>query len=102
MKRTKTNNHGVIAAWQRGAPARNGRGSLTTDGDGLYSYGLKIGMRAGNTLVVADYTAGTGSFQTQTTSCHVGLAKSVADLAMHPRVWDASPLSGTGWEDIPF
>ncbi len=102
MKSIKTNNRGVIERWSKGQAARTSNGALTTDGQGLFSYGLKIGMRAGNTCVVADYTAATGSFQTQTTSCHVGLAKAAADLVMHPKVWDVSPLSGTGWQEVPF
>ena len=96
----KTTNEGVIDAWKCGEPARNSRGSLTTDGKALYSYGLKIGMRAGGTCVVADYTAGTNSFESQTTSCHVGKARMVADLVMHPRVWLTSPMSD--YSEIPF
>ena len=102
MKSIRTNNRGVIEHWANGQAAHSSNRALSTDGQGLFSYGLKIGARAGNTCVVADYTAATGSFQTQTTSCHVGLAKSVADLVMHPKVWDASPLSGTGWMEVPF
>jgi hypothetical protein len=99
MKRTT--NAGVIAAWKSGEPARNGRQSLTTDGESLYSYHLKIGNRAGNTCVVGDFTAGTNSFRSQTTSCHVGKARAVADLVMHPKVWEVSPLSDDH-EEVPF
>ena len=103
MKSIRTNNRGVIERWSDGQRAHTSKHALTTDGKALFSYGLKIGMRAGNTCVVADYTAATGSFQSHTTSVHVGLAKDVADLVMHPKVWDASPLSGTGWmEEVPF
>ena len=101
MKLLRTNNDGVISAWRRGDPARNSRRSLYTDGKHLFSYHLVIGAHTGNTCVVADYTAATGSFQTQTTSCHVGLAKRAADLVMHPRVWMVSPLSKTN-EEVPF
>ena len=100
MKRTT--NDGVIAAWKSGKPARNGRKSLTTDGESLYSYHLKIGKRAGGTCVVADYTAGTGSFKSQTTSCHVVRAKRRANLVMHPRVWLTSPLSDDPLKEVPF
>tara|TARA_R110000824_G_scaffold92217_9_gene223913 strand:+ start:362 stop:676 length:315 start_codon:yes stop_codon:yes gene_type:complete len=104
MKAPLTNNKGVIDAWKCGESARNSRRNLTTDGESLYSYRLKIGMRAGETCVVADYTAGTNSFQTQTTSCHVGIARARADLVMHPRVWLTSPLSAEGstGEELPF
>jgi len=38
--------------------------------------------------VVADLTAPAGQFHSMTTSCHVNLAKRVASLVMHPRVWE--------------
>jgi hypothetical protein len=103
MKSTRTNNRGVIKCWSEGQPAHSGKRALTTDGKALYSYDLKIGMRAGSTCVVADYTAATDSFRSHTTSVHVGLAKCVADLVMHPKVWSHSPLSARDFEeDIPF
>ncbi len=95
MKSTRTNNDGVIDCWTKGQPAHGGsRKTLTTDGESLFSYNLKIGARTKSGMcIVADYTGGTNSFKSQTTSCHVGLAKRVADLVMHPKVWEISPLS---------
>ena len=82
-------NSTVIQMWARGEASNNGRSSLHTDGTILRSYELPIGHRTSDgTLVVADYMAGSGSFQSQTTSQHVGLAKRVADQVWHPMVWE--------------
>jgi len=81
-------NSTVIQCWARGESSNNDRSSLHTDGTLLYSYRLPIGHRTNDgTLVVADYMASSGSFQSQTTSQHVGLAKRVADQVWHPEVW---------------
>ena len=48
---------------------------LSTDGDNLFSYGLRIGETIEGNKVVYDYTAKSGHFYSQTTSQHVGLAK---------------------------
>jgi|ETNvirnome_6_100_1030635.scaffolds.fasta_scaffold19340_2 hypothetical protein len=91
MKRTT--NAGVVAAWKRGVEAKNSRNTLHTDGTRLYSYLLHIGMRsASGDTVLADYTA-SGSYRSQTTSCHIGIARrSGVDLMMHPKVWQLSLL----------
>ena len=81
----------VVRAWASGQAAR--AGNLSTDGSDLWSYGLKIGHNTGSSAVLADFTAGGGAFHSQTTSCHVGLARRVADVIMHPLVWARSPLS---------
>jgi len=39
---------------------------------------------------VGDFTAPGGSYHSQTTSCHVGKARSFADHTMHPVVFKAS------------
>ena len=101
MKSIRTNNRGVIERWSKGQPAYTSNSALTTDGKALFSYGLKIGMRAGNTCDVADYTAATVTFQSHSTSVHVGLAKDAADLVMHPKVWHTSPMSADT-EEVPF
>ena len=76
---------------------RNGSGSLYTDGSRLWSYSLVIAytdpdelLRRGEygTKVAIDYTAPDNV--TQTTSMHVGLAKSVADEILSP---DSSKLA---------
>ena len=81
----------VVRAWASGQVASGG--NLSTDGTDLFSYRLKIGHNTGSSAVLADFTAGGGAFHSQTTSCHVGLARRVADVIMHPLVWARSPLS---------
>lgn len=75
-------NSEVIQAWVLGMPAKNHRGSLTTDGSRLWSYKLLIGDTCSDTSlkVVKDYTAKGRGFRSQTTSCHVGLASRKADI----------------------
>jgi len=100
MKRTITNNLNVMRAWREGKNARNHKNTLIASDGELYSYQLKIGQRSdAGACVVADYTAKTDHFKSQTTSCHVNLAKRSADLVMHPLVWACSPLFN---ERIPF
>lgn len=72
----------VVENWQQSCSASNHRGSLWTDGQKLYSYKLQIGDTTPKGLkVLKDYTApGVHGFQSQTTSCHVNLAKRVADV----------------------
>ena len=67
-------NQSVIKSWLSGRLA--GGGNLFTDGIKLYSYALLIGDKTGE--IIFDHTAGGGSFYSQTTSCHVGLAKRLA------------------------
>jgi len=71
-------NDDVVEAWVAGKPAK--AGNLRTDGVSLWSYRLQIGDTAlSGRKVVYDYTAGgTHGFRSQTTSCHVGLAKRFA------------------------
>ena len=55
---------------------RSARGlNLTTNGNSLYSYALKIAEWTGNGVVVYDFTATGGDFRSMTTSQHVGLIK---------------------------
>ena len=93
-------NREVVRLWSEGREARNHKNTLKSiDGD-LYSYNLKIGRRTeGGYCVVADLTAAGGSYHSQTTSCHVGVAKRHANMVMHPLVWATSPLSK---EEAPF
>ena len=67
----------VVKAWNAGRPAK--AGNLSTDGVKLYSYSLMIGDNAGSTIF--DHTAAGGSYYSQTTSCHVGLAKRYSPYA---------------------
>ena len=79
----RVKNEEVVNCWKEGKSASNRRGSLTTDGNKLYSYYLLIGDTSPTTAVkvLKDFTAsGRYGFKSQTTSCHVGLARRVADL----------------------
>ena len=98
----KTTNQGVISAWKIGLSARNSRGTLYTDGERLYSYQLHVGTRLkSGATVLGDFTAGADGYHSQTTSCHIGLAKrGGVDLVMHPVVWSTSPMSREA--EIPF
>ena len=71
-------NSDVVKAWVAGKPAK--AGNLRTDGVSLWSYRLQIGDTAlSGKKLVHDYTAnGSHGFRSQTTSCHVGLAKRFA------------------------
>lgn len=82
-------NENVIRAWINGrrASAKN----LSTDGSNLYSYNLLIGTGAGS--VVLNHTSGGGSYHSQTTSCHVGLAKRLAT---------SSKVVTPNFQDTPF
>jgi hypothetical protein len=91
MKRV--NNHEVVQLWKEGNPACNHKRTLYSLDGGLYSYHLKIGYRTDSgTCIIAEYTAA-GEYASQTTSCHVGIARRYAHLVMHPRVWVTSPLA---------
>ena len=74
-------NREVCRAWAAGRVASNHTGTLVTDGVRLYSYQLCIGVED---VTVIDYTAAGGDFRSQTTSCHVNLAKEVSLDVMHP------------------
>jgi hypothetical protein len=68
----------VVQAWAAGKAGK--AGNLSTDGVSLWSYRLQIGdtMLSGR-KVVYDYTSGgSHGWVSQTTSCHVGLAKRFA------------------------
>lgn len=64
-------NSDVATAWIQGRKASTQ--NMSTDGVSLWSYGLKIA----DDKQIFNYTA-TGSYYSQTTSCHVGLARGVA------------------------
>ena len=55
---------------------RSSRGlNLSTNGNALYSYNLKIAEWTSNGVIVYDFTATGGHFYSMTTSQHVGLIK---------------------------
>ena len=97
---TVTSNQNVIALWKQGKNARNHRKSLVSFHGNLYSYQLKIGHRHPNgATIVADFTANSGNFRSQTTSCHVNLARRHADQTFHPLLWDTTSMSE---KEVPF
>ena len=65
-------NKQVAQSFIDGISGRAGR--LWTDGNDLFSYGLKIGETRGAQKVVFNYTR-SGRFESQTTSRHVRLAE---------------------------
>ena len=65
-------NKQVVQLFISGNAAKAGR--LWTDGNDLFSYGLKIGETRGVQKVVFNYTR-SGHFKSQTTSTHVRLAE---------------------------
>jgi len=67
-------NKQIIEAWLDGKPAR-GR-SLTTDGRFLYSYALVIGRYrpSDDQPIIWDYTSGSASFVSSTTTHHINQA----------------------------
>ena len=93
-------NEQVVECWSRGIEAHAGH-LYTGEGRYLWSYRKKIGFTTeSGQKVVIDYTAATGEYISQTTSCHVNLAKQYADEVMHPSAYsliesrrfvDASP-----------
>tara|TARA_Y100001938_G_C7842685_1_gene306892 strand:+ start:229 stop:516 length:288 start_codon:yes stop_codon:yes gene_type:complete len=54
-------------------------GALTTDGQSLFSYNLRIAEHLpkddGFSTIIYDYTAGGNAYKSQTTSSHVGMIK---------------------------
>jgi len=82
-------NEEVIRAFGRRDSARNGRGSLRSDGDYLRSYNLVIAAHVGDITVVGDYTAPGGRYFSQTTSQHVNLAKRHAGDIMLPEIFES-------------
>jgi hypothetical protein len=79
-------NSQVVKAFAAGRPAAGG--NLRTDGKNLWSYQLKIAaLTPKGKVVVGDFTAPGGDFHSVTTSRHVSLTKTVADLVMLPELF---------------
>ena len=77
-------NDRVVECWAQGIEAHGGH-LFTGEGRYLWSYHQKIGFTTeSGQKVVIDYTAATGEYISQTTSCHVNLAKQYADEVIHP------------------
>jgi hypothetical protein len=74
-------NENVAARWSYGRVGSTRH--LMTDGVNLYSYQLKIGTtNPQGKKILFDYTSPGGDFRSQTTSCHVGLARRYADITL--------------------
>ena len=70
-------NEQVVEAFMNQKPANGG--VLTTDGQSLFSYNLRIAehvpQNGGACTIVYDYTARGNAYKSQTTSGHVGMIK---------------------------
>ena len=71
-------NEQVVEAFMNQRPAN--AGALTTDGQSLFSYNLRIAEHIPDdygkaTTLVYDYTARGNAYKSQTTSQHVGMIK---------------------------
>lgn len=75
-------NSQVVSSWLRGSVAS--AANLTTSGQELWSYNQLIGFTKEGQKVVVDHTAPAGGYLSQTTSCHVNLAKRYADRVVPP------------------
>ena len=97
-----TDNLSVIEQWKEGKNARNHAGTLWADGPVLWSQHRKIGHRTkAGVCVIADLTLANipGNYETETTLCHIKLAKPLADTVFHQLVSESSPLFT---EEFPF
>ena len=79
---SKVRNSEVVECWERNESAVNHKETFHTTGKELYSYALMIGGTTDDgAKVLKEYTAsGKHGFRSQTTSCHVGLARLAADF----------------------
>ena len=70
-------NEQVVQAFMKQQPLN--AGALTTDGQSLFSYNLRIAEHiqenGGACTIVYDYTARGNAYKSQTTSGHVGMVK---------------------------
>ena len=93
-------NRKVAERWSRGQTARNHNNVFTTNGQDLFSYGLRIGFTTqSGRKVLLDYTARTGNFRSMTTSGkHISPTRSVADEVVNPSILQNTDLG----ERYPF
>ena len=84
----KTTNEHVAIRWFRNQSATNHGGTMSTDGNDLYSYSLLIGFTTEQgTKILLDYTARAGHFQSMTTSTkHISPTRYIAHEVMNPSV----------------
>lgn len=77
-------NDQIPICWANNTPAKNHNGTFSTDGLNLYSYQKIIGVTEGNQKILYEYNSKTNNFISQTTSTHVRLAASHANLLLIP------------------
>jgi len=77
------NNSQVLKAFAAGRAGSSSNGAFSTDGKSLYSYRLRIAVHRDFDIAVGDYTA-SGSYYSQTTSKHVGYARSLNTAKVIP------------------
>lgn len=79
----------IVTAWINNESFYRKSKALSTDGDNLFSYALKIGYtnKQGRKVAI-DYTSTGGYMRSMTTSTHVGMAKRKADLIRNPCIED--------------
>ena len=96
-------NNQVIQAFSRGKKARSWTENLRTDGTTLWSYNLKIAHRtSAGVVVVGDFTAPGGGFESVTTSGHVNRAKGVAHHVFPPRIYIESQRFFVPGDNLTF
>jgi len=96
-------NSQVIQRFSGGAKARSWNKNLRTDGTTLWSYNKKIAHRtSGGVIVVGDFTAPGGGFESVTTSGHVNRAKGVAHHVFHPRIYIESEQFFVRGDNLTF
>ena len=71
------NHDSVLCCWSLGAPHKTV--TLRTDGDCIFSYGLKIGYTERGNKMLINYTARGNNYVSHTTSTHVNKAHAFAD-----------------------
>ena len=76
-KEDSMKNSDVIEKWSNGLPARGS--NLSSDGDSLFSYSLKIGSHS-DQIIYNYMSSGGGTFRSMTTSQHVSKAKSITNF----------------------
>lgn len=84
----KTTNEHVAIRWFRNQSATNHGGTMSTDGNDLYSYNLLIGFTTEQgTKILLDYTGKAGHFRSMTTSTkHISPTRAIAHQVMNPSV----------------
>lgn len=86
----------IINKWIAGIAYSNKRINMSTDGDNLYSYRLKIGITLNSKKIVLMANAKTKSYG-RTTAQHCGLAKRTAGRSIS--ILDADAYTQKAYDD---